>query len=354
MPGALAVYGFLNAKLKARISGLLSPETLETLVRAPTLSEAMVLLKDTPYSALEAEYSRTGDLRGCEALLYSMEVEYHSGLERFAKEPTRSVIRAHAVRFEAETLKNAVRLWFEARVRGRPSDGSGVYLYRGPLPHRLDLDALRTAPDSAALADAVYGTPYEAVLRRTAPRAESEGTLFPLESELDRLAFSVLLASLDGLSRRDRDIARRVLGIEIDLHNVQWLARAQHFYRLGPEEALASLVPGGSSYDAAKAAAAYRSGNVSELTQALLGGRNRGLAALAGAGGDPSARLAFLERALRTVLRGESGRLLAGHPFTIGTVLAYFALRREETRTLLAILNAKYYALPEERIRNSL
>ena len=354
MPGALSVYGFLNAKLKARISGLLSPEILESLVRSPTLSEAMVLLKDTPYAALEAEYSRTGDLRGCEALLYSMEVEYHSSLERFAKEPTRSVIRAYAVRFETESLKNAVRLWFEARVRGRPSDGSGVYLYRGPLPHRLDLDSVLSAPVSEALIRAVSGTPYEPILRRAAPRMESEKTLFPLESELDRLAFSVLLSSLEGLSRRDRDIAAKVLGVEIDFHNVQWLARAQHFYRLGPEEALASLVPGGGSYDTAEAAAAYRSGNLPELAESILGGRNRGLAVLAGSGGDPSARLGFLERALRSVLRGESGRLLAGYPFTIGTLLAYFALKREETRTLLAVLNAKYYALPEERIRESL
>ncbi len=354
MPGALSVYGFLNAKLKARISGLLSPETLESLVRSPTLSEAMALLKDTPYAALEAEYSRTGDLRGCEALLYSMEVEYHSGLERFAKEPTRSVIRAYSIRFEAETLKNAVRLWFETRIRGRTSDGSGVYLFRGPLPNRIDLDAVLSAPDSEALTKLVSGTLYEPILRRTAARAESDKTLYPLESELDKLAFSVLLASLDGLSRRDREIARRILGIEIDFHNVQWMARAQHFYRLGPEEALASLVPGGSPYDAAKAASAYRAGNLPELTETILGGRNRGLAALTGTGGDPSARLGFLERALRAVLRGESGRLLAGYPFTIGTLLAYFALKREEIRTLLAVLNAKYYALPEERIRNSL
>lgn len=354
MPGALSVYGFLNAKLKARISGLLSTETLEALVRAPTLSEAMVLLKDTPYSALETEYSRTGDLRGCEALLYSMEVEYHTGLERFSKEPARSVIRAHSVRFEAETLKNALRLWFEERIRKRPADLRAVFLYRGPLPHGLDLDAVLTAPDPAALIEAVAGTPYEAVLRRNGPRIESERTLYPLESDLDRLAFSVLLSSLGGLSRRDRDIARRVLGIEIDLHNVQWLARAQHFHRLAPEEALASLVPGGSPFDAAKAASAYRSGNVPELTETILGGRDRGLGALAGSGGDPSARLSFLERALHSVLKAESVRLLGGYPFTIGTVLAYFALRREETRTLLALLNAKYYALPEERIRSAL
>lgn len=354
MPGALTVYGFLNAKLKARISGLLSREFLETLVRAPTLPEAVARLKDTPYSALESEYSRTGDLRGCEALLYSMEVECHSSLERFAKEPVRSVIRAHTVRFEAETLKNALRLRFERRIRGHVSDGSDVYLYRGPLPNRLDLDAVLAAPDPESLAAAVSGTPYEPALRRAAPRAETEKTLYPLEAELDRLSFGILLASLEGLSRRDREIARRILGIEIDLHNVQWLARAQHFYRLGPEEALASLIPGGGTYDSARAAAAYKSGNLTDLTAVLLGGRNRGLGALAGSGGDPTARLAFLEGALREVLRSESGRLLAGYPFTIGTVLAYFARKREEIRALLALLNAKYYALPEERIRNAL
>ncbi len=354
MPSALSTYGFLNAKLRARISGLLTSQQIDSLIRAPTLPEALVLLKDTEYGSLESEFSRTGDLRSCEARLYTMEVEFHTGLLKFAKEPAASVLRGLTVRLEADTLKNAIRLWFETRVRGRPSDGSSVYLYRGPLPNRVDLDAVLAAPDADALAAAVQGSPYEPILRRAAPRAASEKTLFPLESELDRLVFSILLDSLGSLSLRDQAIARRVLGVEIDLHNVQWLARAHFYYKLGAEDALAALIPGGRTFDAAKAAAAFQSGNVPELASVLLGSRDRGLGALAGGGGDPAARLSFLERALRTILRGESARLLAGYPFTIGIVLAYFALRREEIRTLLVILNAKHYALPEERIRNAL
>ncbi|MCK7483169.1 MAG: hypothetical protein M0C28_43540 [Candidatus Moduliflexus flocculans] len=75
-----------------------------------------------------------------------------------------------------------------------------------------------------------------------------------------------------------------------------------------------SLICGGP-YDAARAAAAYQSGNVSELTAAVLGKRDRAHGRPGELPEDPSARLAFLERALRTVLPGsESGRLLAGYP----------------------------------------
>lgn len=354
MAGALASYGFLNAKLKTRISALLPPSAIEELLRAKSLPEAVVLLKGTAYEAVEAEYSRTGDLRSGEALLYSMEVEYHTGLLRYAKEPSASLLRNLACRFEVDTLKNAIRLWFNARIRGRTTDGASVYLYRGRILHDLNLDALLAAPNAAALADALSDTPYEPVVRREGPRLETDKTLFYLESALDRQYYAGLLASLSELSARDRSIARRVLGVEIDMHNIEWLARAQGFYRLDIEDALACLIPGGRPFEASKTAEAYGTGNVISLVSELLGAKYSRFAALLGGASEQGARLAFLEQALREILRGESVRLLGGYPFTIGIALAYFALKHEEIRTLLAILNAKFYSLPEERIRNSL
>jgi len=50
----------------------------------------------------------------------------------------------------------------------------------------------------------------------------------------------------------------------------------------------------------------------------------------------------------------EADRSLAGYPFSIGIVLAYFTRQREELRTIMTILNAKNYSLPEERIRSAL
>ena len=286
MPGALASYGFLNAKLKARISGLLSPARIEELVRARSLPEAMVLLKGTAYEALDEAYARTGDLRSGESLLYSMEADFHTGLLRYAKEPAATLLSALSSRFEVDTLKNAIRLWFDAHVRGHPTDGASVYLHRGTILHKLDLEAMLAAPDIASLAAALDGTPYESIVREAGPGIEAEKSIFALETALDRHYYSGLLDSISALGARDRAIARRVLGVEIDLHNVEWLVRAQNFYKMGAEEALACLIPGGSPFDAAKTAAAYGEGSTPDLMDELLGGRYGRFRALISGSGD--------------------------------------------------------------------
>ena len=354
MSGALSTYGFLNAKLKARISGILSEGKIEELVRAKSLPEAMILLKGTAFEPLEASYTRTGDLRGGESLLYTMEIELYTGLLRYAKEPIASLFTSLAARYEVDTLKTAIRLWFDSRVRGRDIEDGSVYLYRGTILHTLDLDAILAATNADELARALEGTPYQAVVRDYGPKAETEKTLFPLETALDRQYYGALIDSFSALSPRDREIAVRVLGVEIDMYNIEWLIRAQSFYRLSMEEALAALIPNGMAFEPSQIAAAYNAGNISDLLSELLKKKYGRFQVLLGKGVEQSSRLAFMERLLRQILLAEAERLLSGYPFTIGVALAYFALKRQEIRTVLTILNAKYYLLPEERIRSTL
>ncbi|MCK7483170.1 MAG: hypothetical protein M0C28_43545 [Candidatus Moduliflexus flocculans] len=89
-------------------------------------------------------------------------------------------------RFEIDTLKNVLRLWFETRIRATPLRGpGGVPLPGRPSPPPGPWTPAMAAPDAESLALAVSGTPYEPVLRRTAPQAETEKASYPLEAELD-------------------------------------------------------------------------------------------------------------------------------------------------------------------------
>ena len=65
---------------------------------------------------------------------------------------------------------------------------------------------------------------------------------------------------------------------------------------------------------------------------------------------DAVSRMALLERILEEILMWEIRRILTGYPFTIGIIIAYFVLKRSEIRRIMTVLNAKFYALPEERI----
>ena len=69
---------------------------------------------------------------------------------------------------------------------------------------------------------------------------------------------------------------------------------------------------------------------------------------------DEMARLVLIERVLQQIMLHEVHRLLAGYPFTIGVILAYVILKRNEVRLVMTILNAKLYGISDERIRSVL
>ncbi len=358
MPSALSTYGFLSAKLKTRISKTLPPDTIDRLIAAKSLPEAVQLLKGTEYAAIEEAYSTTGDLRAGEAILYAREVELYTGLYRFVSEPVLSFIRALALRFEIEKVKDSVRLWFDAHVRGRGIEGKAAYLYRETIVNRFDIDDVLGAADAEALALAFADTPYAAIVKKEIPAAVTDRSVFAFELALDRFYYQEAFLGASKLSPLDREVAERVLGVDVDMQNVSWLVRFKGAYGMSLERATSLLIPRGRAISASAIAASYDDeksglGSGGALGLDLLRKTYGSVGALLG-GGDAAARLSMMEVALRSVLASEANRSLAGYPFSIGIVLAYFTRKREEMRTVMTILNAKFYSLSEERIRSFL
>ena len=161
-----------------------------------------------------------------------------------------------------------------------------------------------------------------------------------------------LLARAQELSRTDSAIALRLIGIQVDIQNVNWLVRMKHFYKLEESQLLSSVIPGGALISQAELSVAYTSDRPLEALAGALGPRYAALTEHASAGDESRqlGRLALLENLLRSVLSAEIHRTLGGYPFTIGTVLAYFLLTRNEVNTLITVLNAKAYDLSADRI----
>ena len=358
MRDALSTYGFLSAKLKTRISKTLPPETMDRLVKARSLPEAVQFLKGTAFAAIEEAYSATGDLRSGEALVNARELELYTGLFRYLEEPVLSFVRALSLRFEVEKVKGAVRLWFDASVRGRDVDGKSGYLYRGTIAHRFDADEVIRAADADALAAALSDTPYASIAKRELPGAVTGRSLFGFEIALDRFFYDEVFGAAARLGKKDREVAERVLGVDVDMQNVAWLVRFKGFYGMTAEQAVSHLIPRGRAISAAAVSEAYADERAGPAGGGALGldllRKAYGKAGALLSGGDSASRLALMEAALRRVSSSEATRSLSGYPFSIGVVLAYFARSREELRAVMTILNAKNYSLPEERIRSYL
>jgi V/A-type H+-transporting ATPase subunit C len=221
--------------------------------------------------------------------------------------------------------------------------------------HDIPVDVIVNAESFDEIAGACKGTPYDQIIMKYYHTVESEGSLFRMEIAFDHYYYKNLMASIDKLDRRDRAIAIRLVGVEIDLQNINWIIRFKNFYDLPLEAVLASIVPGGFNLNMAVMEELYVAQNVTSVLQGFVKSKYPGLSALLSSHtSDSTSRLLLIRRILEEIMKHEVQRILAGYPFTIGIILSYFVLKRNELKKIRTILNAKYYCIEQERIESML
>lgn len=355
MARPLSKYSFINAKLRARISQILPEEMFRQLARASSLDATLALLRDTAFAGLEQVYSTTGDLKLAELELLKSEIGLYQNIRQFLHPSSRPLVDALLSKFEIENLKNAIRVYFDRRIRQRPADPSVHYVLHDPIIHAIPFDIILNADSFDEIAGVCEGTPYGSLIRKFGPTVESEGSLFRLEIAFDHYYYGNLLSAINGLDRRDRTVAIRLIGVEIDLENISWIIRFKSFYDLSLEAVLATLIPGGFNLTRPVIDELYRAQNVTSVLQGFVEGKYPGLSALLSSQTSSStSRLLLIRRILDEIRRHEVQRILAGYPFTVGIILSYFVLKREELKKIRMLLNAKQYGREQERIESLL
>ncbi len=353
MAGPLSKYSFINAKLRARISKILPDELFDELAKAPSIDAALALLRDTSFACLDETYSQTGDLKQAELELLKSEIELYRNIRQYVHPNSAQLIDALLSQFEIDNLKNAIRIYFDGRIRKRSVEAGIHYILYDRIIHDIPIDIVANASNFDEVAGACEGTPYGQIIKKYSHTVESEGSLFRLEIALDHFYYNNLLASIDKLDRRDKEIALRLTGVEIDLQNINWIIRFKNFYELPLEAVLAAIVPGGFNLDKAVMGQLYSAQNVTSVLQAFVKRKYPGLSALLSAQtADSTSRLLLIRRILEEIMKHEVTRILAGYPFTIGIALSYFVLKRNELKKIRTILNAKHYGIEQERIES--
>ena len=344
MAGPLSKYAFINAKLRGRISKILPEESFTQLSRAPSLDAALALLRDTAYSGLEGIYATTGDLKLAELELLKLEIGLYIELGQHLHKNTQPILQALLTRFEIDNLKNAIRVYFDRRVRGRSVEASVHYVLHEKIIHSIPMDIVLNANDFDEIAGVCRDTPYCEIIRKHSHVVESEGSLFRLEVALDHYYYEILLDSVKQLSASDQRIAQRLIGVEIDLQNISWIMRLKRYYDLPMEAVLSTLIPGGYSLRRQQIEGLYSARNMTSVLQDFVKEQYPGLSTLLGTPtSDSAARLRVLQQILEEIKRQEVQHILSGYPFTIGIILAYFFLKGDEMARVRTLLNARHY-----------
>ena len=339
-----ARYGFINAKLRARISGMLPREWFMTVAGSHSLTEAIAMLDGTAYSSASEVYKQTGDLKLMEVEIQRLERQDIAVVQKDLWASATSFASALLEQFTAETVKNAIRVWFARSVAGRAIEEVVAYLIRDTPQDNLSVDALVNAADGDALVAALSGTPYESIVAAHLPEVLERQSLFSLELAIDRWYFAQLDQAASQLDRRDAEIARRLLGIRIDQLNLHWITRIKEFYKMPESDVVASLIPGGTGFNIRSIETIYRSDAPAGAIADALADKYGDSEALGGETDDLH-RLTLLSFMLQEILLHEIHRVLGGYPFTIGIVIAYIFLRQNEARMITTVINARAYEL---------
>ena len=149
----------------------------------------------------------------------------------------------------------------------------------------------------------------------------------------------------------DAEVAAKLVGVEIDLQNISSLLRFKGYYGLSTEEALEYTLPRGASFGPKQLQESYAEEDSTRSIEKLVSDKYPSLRSmLTGNTKDQTSRLVLMERLLEEIMLYEVHRAMGGYPFTIGIILSYFVLKQREIHKLVAILNAKFYKLDDDRI----
>jgi vacuolar-type H+-ATPase subunit C/Vma6 len=346
--GPVSKYSLVNAKVRARLSTLLDPDLINKLAEAHDLAEFYAILGGTIYEDIFSRPEITFDPRVGERLLIEQEVDWHAELLKDLRGAERALVAHFLEKYEIENLKAVFRI-----REGSRGEEEMRYIVQRELPHAIPYQAISEAASIEDALPLLSGTPYHAAVLAVIEDFKERGTLFPIEINLEVDYYRRLKKLVQSLSKKDREVAMQLIGIEIDQKNIGWLVRLKFYYDIPLADLLDYNIPGGYRMSKERLSRALRAESLREvLTIALEKSLGRASDALIQEG--QLSKLYLLEIILWNRLIAEARRSLSGFPFRIGTVLAYLILKRTEIRNIITILNGKVYRMDRGDIESHL
>ena len=355
----VSVYGFINAKLRAKIGLMRQSRIIEDLLKAASLVEAVSVLRDSPYHALAEAYDQTGDLQQMEYVLLEMEIAMYREVASYLEGKSATFVNHLLGKIEVDNLKNSIRLWYSSIIRGRPIRYRSGYLYKQTILHPIDWTAMVNATGWETLLKALGHSPYEGILKEYTEQDLQKDGLFSLESKLDGFWYEHMLSGIQTLSRQDREVASAIFAVEVDLKNLLTLARYGWYHRMEGSALRTLLLPWGKVAES-KETERYIQAPVDDrdpvaLINRFAGGLEQD-SPFVQRGSIHSEETSVLENLkiedyLEKRRHALYRKMLSSDPFTIALALSYFFLNKEESSMIKAILNGKYYGYDEAYIR---
>lgn len=337
----LAKYAFANAKIRAMLSYLIDPATFSNLLEAKDIYEVIEGLKKTPYRSI-IEHINLEDINlqtlENEFLKYDLKM-YRKVQDALSTAREKEFVALLMQRYELEELKVILRIWHK-KLPVIWED----YIIEKNISFDIDFKKIISSETIEEIILLLDHTPYKMALLKVKDKFKDRNSTFFLEASLDVDYYKRLIACIEGFSSVDRRIAQKILAVEIDVENINWLIRLRKYYSLGMGEMLDWVIPGGQWINKDTVRNFYTSNGLTKVVESVALGPYVKIKDLI------EENAVLIENFLYGFLLREVKRALTGFPFTIGTVIGYLILKHKETRNIISLLNAKHYGWKKEQI----
>lgn len=342
-------YAFINSKVRAMISNLLSVQEMGGLIESRDVEDACIKLAGTAYRDIFKGLGPTYDLHSIERDLIDSDVKLHFKiLKGMKKGAARDVVFLLLNKYEVENLKNILRLW-----NSRADREEAEYIIRDKICYDIPIEKLLDAGNIDEFILLLMNTPYGKPLMTAKDDFSQRGSLFYLEVALDIDYYRRLWEGIATLSQMDRKVASKLIGVEVDIENISWFVRFKKYYTLPLGKLMNYVIPHGFQITEDLVRRVCLTEEMSKLISGMAVKPYQEIKQIAEKSFDKS-KMFLMEAILWNVLVSQAKTALAGFPFTIGTITAYLVLKRAETNNIISVLYSKLYDLPPDRVRGSI
>lgn len=327
----LTKYSFANAKIRAMLSRLLDTDYFKRLIETEDVYEALDLLKNTSYKSIAETGKEELSLERLEKELTLNDLHIYKKV--YAMLPTnaeKNFVALMTQRFEIDELKVVLRAWHK-KMEVELSD----YILEEKVIFDIDFKKIISCQNIEEIILLLDETPYKKPLLKAKDKFKERNSLFYLESAMDIDYYQRLALACEKFSSYDRKVSSKILGIEIDIENINSLIRLRKYYSLSMAAMMDVVIPGGEKIDKESVRSFYTTDGLSKIVEGVAFGPYAKVKELA------EANIYFIENFLYEILLKEVRKVLAGFPFTIGTIIGYLILKRRETKNLVSLVYAK-------------
>jgi V/A-type H+-transporting ATPase subunit C len=304
----LAAYSFINAKIRAMISFLISPELCSRMLEAEDIYKAIEILKESPYhkDALKDIPKEIIDLRVIEKQFIRNDLEIYRKIHRsIPGKIEKELMGLFIEKYELEQLKVALRIW----NKKMPVNADDFFLDE-KISFGIDYKKIIYAPNIEEIILLLEDTPYRKPILNARGKFKERGSAFCLEAAMDMDYYQRLLSCVELLSSRDQEIAKRVIGIEIDTENINWLIKMRKYYSLAAGDILEWVIPGGTRINKESIISFYTTDGLTKIVDSVALGPYARIKEMI------EENMSLIENFLHEVLLKEVKKALSGYPFT--------------------------------------